>query len=389
MIKRMIRHSFKEYLPLFFTIFLAIGAPQFLISIQSELYSYGSSATEITRYADPSLLTHFILSLIVAIILPLYVFSYRYGKKQADFYSQLPLGNRTYRRFRLLTTLSYYLIAEFLSFLLAIAVLSIRQASAPAPVHENVYMVFFPYGRLVLFELLMLAFTALTYFISAFFCSLGNNLVTSAISLGVGFLALYVLIPGVALWIQAFHGDMGFLDKYPIETLAGFSPIFFMILIGSHYKAAVGRMQYSSIDEGLRITDPFCYILCIAYFLLAVGAVVYLMLRKEPSGEYSGSFGPRNRIILHFFYGSAFLIFLPNYTMGGTGALIYSVRFLNSAYLLTLAFSLLIPFYLLQCAYYRTFRLSRTNWILFAIYGGADILVTVVLSFISNATATL
>lgn len=306
-IKRLI---LKEWLPVIAVFFLISLILFVLYCATIDFYP--------SLYSNKSIFDFVFLSIpisIFALVLPFFVYSYRFKLQSCDTYYQLPFEPKQLKNTRLFTGLAtliaVYTTVFVIGFLIVIIVYSL------SPETKYIYTTFYDseLGRMVteyravdrlLFNPLMLFITYLIglvgltglYFQSCFFVSLTNSILSAVI---------------LTFCAQVF---MTLFISVGAGYISGFQPNSFILLSPSiiGVNGGIQTFSYSYVLDPREFGFDFqftTYPSLIAFIFYAINTVVfaafgtYVVLEKDPSGETAGKPATRNPTLDFIIYASA------------------------------------------------------------------------------------
>ena len=348
--KKYIRWQIKNWLPMFFIILFFLGII-FILTMMNIPFGRGANNKE---DLSAGLLSFSIPLFIVSLILPLAVYSDQVRENQADAFNQTPFKGNGLRKIRIFLALIIFLIAATLVFWFAILVFSIRQMTAVSS--ETVTYVRYNYQYYLCAYLFLIVEAALSYFTSCFFVSLGNTVINQVILLIGGEVILGFFLQFIIMYIGSFAklpADFKDMSYYSFYLDCNFlSPL---LLAQSYFDSLITTGAVSVLES-----TKFTYLITsmVIFNVAGIASLVYLLLVRDPSGEYSGKAGPRNKFIpyiihLSFFFGiNLFVSQLLFFITSVFGFTQFLVSFLMSG----------LGYYLVLALFYKTFRISKKEW---------------------------
>lgn len=361
--RKYVKYVAKKWLPFFFILLFAIGSIPLLSSLLSTPYAYAdissSGETYYTNYPTTLILHTLVPGLIATFILPFAVYSFRYGRRSADCYLSFPAKPNSIRNTRLLVGLVYLEIAVFCAYWLSNGIFAFRQAVTNIPAATNHtyffrYMLAYQWSPLV--YLCIALAVAAQYFANCFFVSLGNNVLGSII----------MLIAGDIIMLSIVFTPVSFIYVWLAKAGVSSSTFTASFFFGAGWLFS-GTMIYTVFNPLMLGNNPYLHYLTqswdfwlclILYVGFAVFAAVYVFKRKDPSGEYFGAWGPRNKAttsVIHL--AGALLLFM---SFGEFTVL--SWFFYLPTLMITMVWS--AGLYIGSIALYRrSFRLPKYDWI--------------------------
>ena len=362
MAKSYIKWQFKQWLPLLGIFAVLLGAYFLSNCINSNIYLYKSGS--FFAYPKTSLLEILIPTLIVSCIMPFFAYSYRFKTNQADTFMQVPLKANTFRNIRIIIGLVIVLLAFSVIYWLGVMILAIRQATAPIPPAEyNRYPFTFHYLYYLLAFIFFTVMISIQYFINCFVVSLGNNLLDSVLIfvLSQGIFLLYLLAP--IFYLRSFN------NMPAIEMLFGISNLSVIMPLTLTISLFDSLIQQGVLDNLFVNGGLVLFIVNIVLYIFLGGITIYLTLVfRDPSGEWSEQLGPRNFYIGLIPHALAFLciLFLSANSYFG---------FFSFQFILFLMW--LVGYYVMLCIFYRTFKIKKCDWIIFASEVGLFIILNI------------
>ena len=299
----------KEWLPLI-AVFLIVGVASAVISV-SNFHFYET--------ADFSTYAFTIPTTIFSVVMPFFVFSYRFSKIGGDTYYQLPFSEKKFKNLRVFTGLAAVLGVFIVSFLIGYIVLIATYYSSPevkrvvinywdgSVTRELIRKNINPASLLLTF-VSFLVLIAGNYFITSASVSLTNRLPSAIIfTLVVQFLVGGAL-PCVGAYADVYHVNEDFWTRFASLTLS-YSPGVFgpnafagAFSHGSIFSSdSVSNNLFDVIDLELTNNKYTTLVLMIAIAILnnvvVSGATFLTLYSKEPSGEYNGTSCTRNKYL--------------------------------------------------------------------------------------------
>lgn len=318
--KRYLLYTLKKYIP-FYIISFAICL-SFLITAIS------SSAVSLEYYTDyeghflyssssPTMLTGLIVSAVLMFlftsILPIIANKYRYSLQSADLFNQIGTGRKNIRYVNNIVLLSAFIISFTLSYVIAIAILGIKEipnlinGETVTEINrfgETVYRhsipFYYNFWYFIPTYFLYLILGIANYFISYFLVTRANNALNSIIMLVVGQVILLLIFISPLYYI-GFYGAIFKNEDILISTNTDFivgskaasfiGPIAIVInlfanLFLNRESDLINRFKYwnNSYTTPLVLT-----ILALLLFVFATCiAIIYFLKEDESSGELAG-----------------------------------------------------------------------------------------------------
>lgn len=374
-----IRLEIKQALPPFiiYTIFMALVS--ILGASNSDLYTSGmiSTYTNITPFT--------IVAFIFALIYPLNLYLYRYKKSSVDFYYQLPIDKRKIRRCKFLVGLAGLLISFIVFYLFSVIILMIRVNGATPPSSDYFYIIDYNFAAYFLALPIYIIVFVLTYSLSSFLASLGNNAKDSILIWVFSFCILTFFISSFStytcLLTTASKGKPSNLFSNPL--VSSFSPLFLYVdtnAVVSKFIMYTNPFKASGKDLTIMIITIIFYVLNI---IIGVLAFIYVWLKKDRSGEYctiNGGFNAFSKLLPHicafiisFYVSSLWLIF------GFDTAYIVPI---------ILFFVYGTAYYLSLALYYKRWKISKMDLFIFIGVVGFTFLTSFVMLILDVAART-
>ena len=313
MLKKYVKYQIKKWMPLLAVGVLFMGfiywltmavIPTSVIDTRDGTAPHTMSSSGFLALAIPAL--------IVATVLPLFIFHYRTSKKAVDTYYQAAFRPRDFKRARFLIGMGMLAIAVTAVFLVGFALFALRYATTPesytGPYNYTNYRVEYHFAYVPLLFLLVLLAVLAQYSISSFLVSLGDYIFDQLCLLYFGnvFLGLIVVAPYFLIYVHMSAAMKTFAPTYE-PFLYGFSPIGGMIL-PIQIDSALICNYYASRSTASFIGWPTAIATYLMFVAFAGGVLVYNLLSKDPSGEYASLRGARNKPIALLPHGVALLV---------------------------------------------------------------------------------
>ncbi len=330
----------------------------------------------------PTLMKILIPSLIASMALPFITFAYQRKRVRADFYYQLPLKKKAFRRNSLLISLIILLSAITIIYWVGIIIIAAKQNQANLAdeyfvnhqFHYN-FLLFIPYYFYLIIGI------GLNFFISSFFVSLGTRTIDSILYLLFGqiFIAFIVFALLFNVWgFMKFSINDSNQEMLNVMTATP-SPSWLETIRGTVLFCEYITRGYVNLELSEFVTR----IVCTSFYLLLGGFFTWYMLffKKDPSGEYAGKGVPTN--LLSFIFPHAFAFFV--------GLLISSVGELASISLILSIPSTIMSLVMWGVTYYfymvlvnGGFHFSKKNWIAYGGVAGVTLIMTIINLIISH-----
>lgn len=295
-------------------------------------------------------------SLILSCIVPLFAYSYRTSVPKVDSLMQVPFKKNEFRNTRIILALTIFLVVFTLAYWLGAGVMAIRQSTS---IDTDLYTYcHFNYQYYVYVYLILLVQIVMSYFVSCFFVSFGSDLTSQIILLIMGELLLSFVLYGPQTLVQTLIKKFATKETYlssPIALMLSFiEPVNFDDIIFN------GLICYGQKADLTDYGGNLLYVGLGLYFLCGIGATVYTILAKDPSGEVAGKSGERS------LYGKIIIALAALFFAAFLGTSSYN-SYSGTALAITIIVYLLyvLGFYIIYVAYMRRFDLGKIGWILF------------------------
>ena len=337
--KKFIRYQLKEWLPIFLIILVIYASIMLTVS-----FNYSLETDYRPSISFPALGYIFTPLLISTSVMPLVVYSYRFNKRKSDIYYLFSLKENELKNTRLILGLVSILIITTVLYWLSMLILGIRYNIAkdlnPSKYNWNWIQIIPLY-----FMTIVIGIT--NYFVSSYLINLGNNILDSIIYyfLGETILCLIVIVP--LLLIYKYNDSILPYQNFftsSFKTLCTFSlgeglhHIFYPLLNNEKYL----------MDD---MNNIICIICLVISIILGIISSIYVIIKKDPSGEYSGSYKQRDLMTKIIPYVAFF--FFNNYII---------INLLGSSYVIFELISSIILIsgeYLLIALINRNFKLDK------------------------------
>ena len=313
----------REWLPLFivFTLIALVSYFSYLMSFN--LYDHYSSDVSLAALTAPMM--------VFAIVLPLFVFNYKYSLKRGDTYYQLPLNQRDLKNTRVLAGLFILVTSFIIASLLPYIAFVIRYMSSPdhMRLYGQTYFKYFvpaPYLGAIAVGLITVV---IEYFISCFFCSLTSKPI-SALIINVSFhlilvLSMYTFFNSIVDFQNAMESTYSSTyDYYQVAQVSfEYSPSVMILINLPDYIARAFSFDIKYELHGFD-TDSFQRNVLITNIVLelVIGAAAcfFTLFKKDDSGESCNNYGFANKKLNSLFFLStipvAFYALSTGYTFG-------------------------------------------------------------------------
>lgn len=381
--KKYILYLLKTYLPLFVITFFILALP-LIVDLSTCKLTYYPDSQPFYASRSPFISGSYTalvgIASVMASAYPLFVESYRFSKKNADFSYPLPFKNNSHRLHRSLCFILVFLSIFSLAYWLPLSIYYIRVNNVVLEEGEALREVA---SSLMLFVsyLYILPFLFAQFYISTFFVRLGNNWVSSILLTVAGNILLMLSIPSIGIWIQCIIGpsDSVAISFYEFLFFSTYGPgqlvISYLLLFSNAIN--YGKFGPFSMDS------TFAAISVGLIIEIALGALSFIFLYKvkDPSGEYSGSKGSYKKGGIYILMAAMILIsFLLGTVIGNFTDWTIIIVF-------TAIFTIFISvgFYISFLLFEKTPKLSSKAWICFAIAVSSLIIFALISSVIRKA----
>ncbi len=391
-VKQFVLFQLKSWLPMIIAIGALVVTSTLIVGLNAEpsisvtiaydkdiYYALWQTLYRLNRNPISCVSLMMVPSMLAACVMPFFAYSHRYGKTRADCFLSLPVKDGKISQTRILLMavilLSFYLTAYLLGSIGAILKQIVSVNSATMAVKANAeyvlsfsaatgsfgwYFLAWPLGAIVVMTL---------YFINCFLIGQGSNVLQGIFAMLAGHIVLCLLIPFTIYVPGARNYDSEWMEK-----IFGFGYSFFdmpafyvpMILI----EGTVGTLECNGPDcwescvKFLSGTHWSLWVGSVSFLLLGGGALTWILLGKEPGGEFAGENRPRNffaTLLPHL----AFLACLL-----GEGTLMSSLFGYAGGGFFILEFTNFIwtggLYYVVLSLYNHSFKLDLKNWMMFA-----------------------
>ena len=291
----------KELLPLFI-VFTVIGLISYFAYLMNVDF-YDPYYNEISLAALNGPMMAF------AIVLPLFIFNYKYSLKRSDTYYQLPLKQGELKNIRIISGLFILVVSYLIASLLPYVSFVIRYVSAPeaktwAGITYFKYFEAAPYLGAIVVGLFTIV---IEYFISCFFCSLTSKPV-SALILNISLqlvlsFSLYVVFKSIYnLNFYNFAVDLSHIDDAANISIL-YSPGVVTVIGLPDHIARVYAFDLNSIYPIEGSSAKAVFTLCnVLEVLVGALACFFTLFRKDNSGENCNNYGFANKKLNSLFF---------------------------------------------------------------------------------------
>lgn len=368
-IKKYIFHEFKTNLVLFivFGVFSAL-----LTFLNTATYSFYLSYSGFVTSSNDISFSFSVVPFIFALVYPLTIFSYRYSRSSSDFYYQIAIDKRFYKRTKAILGLIILVAVFTITYLFGYLILFLNYLTSSLKEGHNL-MEFHFEGLAFSYPFLLLVLL-LTYAFSFFLGSLSYSSKDKVLLFIFGSVLLF-LTPG-GLYFSAFN--LFNLSKIDANMVV-LNPIYLSLSPLTSYKISrfisVNLCYYGNLshfgDNVPEISMLICYLVQI---VLGIFAFVFTFNRKEKSGEYALSSGATDTfsyLIPHIcFLSIGLYASYTFYSFGISSFFILSIFFL-CVYLASYYFALVW--------YYKKLKLPKKDFI--ALISNCTIVLILAISY--------
>lgn len=374
------RLIFKDWFPLII-VFLTVATLSFIIYLSNLDFYENSYNAQGSQMLVISMTIPFTL---LAFIMPLFVYNYKFSLRSSDTFYQLPFKEKEMRNLRVVAGLIAIVSSLIICFLIGFVFFTIRYYTAPDMVERTIYRYVgdeffgtgeyieetynfpkFPYhpGMFVLILLVAVVGIALEYFVSCFLVSLTNKPFTAILFNGSIQLFLLLIIPSIFLMIEHFSdtpNDFGQCQLYALILAPG---LMFANGLPSYLSASF-IMNNQPVLGSLEGLTSFVFAASISLAVIIGAVAVFLVFyMKEPSGEHSGNYGLNKATYNFAIYLSAIPVVLLLASLDGKNLSLY--LFLDAV--------IVAGYYFLNTMFLGTFKIKKYHY--FIIGGLAALLL--------------
>lgn len=281
---------------------------------------------------------------ILTLVLPFAVYDYRFKKNRADTFLQVPMNERELKRTRLLLGLCVLEAIFTFVYWIGVLILAVRASTITLASGYDAVNEFRFTGYLYVY-LIMLVVVAADFFIHCYLTQLGNNVSDSVLYLLLGefVLACLIFCPVTYFYLGLGVGFSAYFTEF------NFSMLMPIALIMNAFDGFVrGTSQFISLSA----SGEFFSV--IGFILIGGGTAFLDFYVRDPSGEYYGSNGERNKFIGYLPHLAAFLGGIVLFTLG------FYLAVLIIIYLLWA-----LVYYIILVFLNRSFKLKKQNLIPF------------------------
>ena len=361
------RLIFKDWLPLII-VFLTVATLSFVIYLSN--YDFYSSRTNGGQMLVVSMTIPFT---ILAFIMPLFVYNYKFSLRSSDTFYQLPFKEKEMRNLRVIAGLIAIASSLIICFLIGFIFFTLRYYTATATIERTYYSyiydevtdtgdfvsttanypknVFYP-GIFVLILPIALICRALEYVISCFLTSLTNKPLTAILFNASIQVFMMLIVTSIILFFEQrmnLDGDVYQCQLYSLIFAPG---LMFANGLPS-YVSSYFAFNDASVGSDLEGIKGFTFTAMISLSIIIGALAAFLVFyMKEPSGEHSGNYGLNKDKINVAIYASAIpIVFLLSSL---TGKII-------SLYLILDAI-IVAGYYFLNTMFLGTFKIKKYNY---------------------------
>lgn len=361
-----IKWQLKKWLPIIL-VFGIIGASYFWTTTLNLKLTFGYSTGSDNRYIadfNTALGDIYAIGMIMATVMPFFVYSYRYSRVAADSFNAFPAKQNKIRNTKLFLGLG--VIAALFTAIYLIGILILLGRYLQTPLQQNITASFIRerysinFGPYVLSYFVILSFVVLQYFFNCFFVSLGNNFICSFIFMILANVSLiFFVIANESYLLGLIHTEVS------NDALLRFGGMVNdgIILNNALSPMIRGHELSSNLDK--------CFLMMFITLLVRVAGLIGCLVTREVSGEYFGLPGTRN-------IGTKFVLYVYYSLM-----MILLAFALNEITTLPFIFVLVIigcvSCYLVSVIIYKSFKLNKIEWMVFGILAGQMVLSAIIL----------
>ena len=391
-VKQFVLFQLKAWLPMIIAIGALVVTSTLIVGLNAEPYigikiPEGSSYNyisyrllyQLNRNPVSCIALMMIPSMLASCVMPFFAYSHRYGKTRADCFLSLPVKNGKISQTRILLMgailLAFYLTAYLFGSVGAILkqILTVNSAKEMVEAYSEYvadfsyiigsfgwYFLAWPLGAVVVMSF---------YFINCFLIGQGSNVLQGIVALIAGHIVLCLLIP-VTIYVP---GGSNYNSEW-MEKVFGYGNAFFdvpafyvpMVLI----EGTVGTLEcnmpscWEDCIAFLSGTHWSLWLGSISFLLLGGGALAWVLLGKDPGGEFAGENRPRNffaTLLPHLAFLTCLLgqgVFMNALFNNGNGVyfILEITNFIWTGGL----------YYVVLSLYNHSFKLDFKNWMMYA-----------------------
>ena len=367
MIRRYAKYQWKQWLPLFavFSVFMGLIFCLSAAVAGTSTVVYSSSVTPTPAHGSSLLSFIIVPAFLCTAAMAMFVFSYRTSKRAADTFYQVPEDKKAIKRTRILLGLIILLSSFTIAFLLGVLIYFVRYITTPEAFEVTTYgeTTYTGLRNIVNFQWYPLAYLVIAifitgeYFLNLFLVSHGDYIFDQICLLFFGNLILGLIVIAPFFYVEAAiqvfsHGRYPYGIEAFLYGLSGATPIMFLENAGQYL---IGGAANQTIFTTLMHTG----ISSVLYLLAAGGAGTYCLLSSDPSGEYAGLHGARNKWVALIPHAAALLI---GVVYAAVNFLSYYGSSLGIMYLLIIG--TVFAYLMIGTVYYIALSLWRLNFCL-------------------------
>lgn len=234
---------------------------------------------------------------------------YKYKKNSSDCFYHLPLNRKSIRRHHHLFYMVLILAIFTLSYWISIGLFGIRYVTETAPIYtsgENAVKYVYRFGYYAAAYLPLCVIFIFAYLFNSTFIQMGNSFVTSAVFLILGTYVVSIF-PTVITSLVNKYSSVEF-SLYPNAFISlltqGYLPHFPFTLVDAtlgNYIVGCDHIDFKDFNLMPTILESIMVVIMLGL------SIIYNFFVDDPSGEYSGTPGARNKYY-SLIIASSFLI---------------------------------------------------------------------------------
>lgn len=390
-LKSFIKWQVKQWLPLFILAILFMGSFVLLWTTFGNVINWVSDLSRppvandnyneiMVFFGETSNCLSIMIPLlfVITLIMPIFVYSYRFNRRQTDTFMQAPFSKNNFRITRILIGLALILISFSIVYFLGVLIIGVRQLSLPdvREVNDGVlYLKRFNFGHYFTAYLFFILIASLQYFINCMIVSFADSILDAILLLFfvhcILIFAEFVLASTIITLGARYYLNGPYVDSYEILNLILFSPsMLYFFFLGSNIFEPLITGEY--VMMSIVHCQDYIYILNGIIFALLSGVSIYkIFFVRDPSGEFAGKGGPRKYPISLLIHGYFLMIGLLYSFVGITGILVLIILFF-------VCYS--ISYYAVIAIYNRTFKINKVQIITMSSIAGVSLLFTIIYS---------
>ena len=328
-IKRLV---LKEWLPLI-AVFLIVAVSCAVITASSHNY-YNDNVFPVTNFVWPAS--------VLALVMPFFVFSYRFSRVGGDTYYQLPFKEKRFKNLRVLTGLCAILSVLLIAFIIGYITFLVTYLNKPDVYtysgfgySEKLYKVNIAPAYMLIALPISIVFVAGLYFVNAAIVSLHNRLPSAIVYAIIVQTILNFMLPCFGAYLEHYFTDGTYAFEFATRSLilspgiVGVNTLTTQFGTGKSFflDSTVGNI-FDTID--IRMANGIYDDLIETILLLAVDVLIYAgagvltMLSSEPSGEYNGTSGARKPYQNYLIYILTIEMALISSTIASSSIFLYA-----------------------------------------------------------------